>query len=396
MRDSNAHAEATKASIEQEKSGHGQGVSWYELFFDLVLVAWLMSANSVFSEAEDTIASLQGVFSVLVAYVIWTLNTTVISRFPGDSIVRRSLIVTQMLFLLISILAIDPYHGLPNRLGVVSIGIVFLAVAGMYLEVALSRRYDLKAIWIAVGSIGAAALICFAFAPAVNDTDTVAFIVIPLVAAGVAIVPTIVFYSPRAQSRYQVNPAHMTERWGQLLIITLGEGFIFTVEVFWGRESIPRPITFLIVFLTLFAFWRLIFDSSTVPVPPNARYPLGVLILAHLLIMLGLVGYINAVIEQGVAGNDEETFAFVQVGVSLFLTFAALAWINAARRGEVTTVSKVEGVLAVAFLAYGVLLAVTDFQPVASFVSTVSLIVLLFAALLGKIDPEISKTRFRL
>lgn len=394
MRDSSSQRGEAPRNATAHTAAHNQGVSWYELFFDLVLVAWLMSANSVFSEAEDNIGALQGVLAVLVAYVVWTLNTTVISRFPGDTFVRRSLIVTQMLFLLISILAIDPYHGLPNRFGVVAIGVVFLAVAGMYLEVAASGRYG-KAPWIPVWTAAAAALICFALAPLVNDVDTVLFITIPVVAAGLAILPTLLFYSPRVRREFPVNSEHLTERWGQLLIITLGEGFIFMVEVFWGRESIPRPVTFFIVFLTLFALWRFIFDSSTVEVPRSMPYPLGGLILGHLLLLLGIVGFINGVVEQGIAGEDEP-FTYLQVGASLFLIFVALAWINLLRRGVFARVSKVELAMAMGFLLYGVLLAVTEAQPVASFVSTCSLVVLVASAVLSKFDPAIRKVPARL
>lgn len=372
-----------------------RGVSWFELFFDLVLVAWLMSANSIFSEAETSAQAVQGVLSVMVAYVIWTLTTTTINRFPGDTTLRRSLMVTQMLFLLISILAIDPYHGLPNRLGVVAIGVVFLSIAGMYLEVAVSKKYGGGPTWIAVFGVLAAALVCFVLAPIVTDDSTALFIAIPVVASVVAIVPIVLFYSPRIEALHPIDVEHLTERWGQLTLITLGEGFIFMVEVFWGRTSIPRPLTFFIVFLTLFALWRLIFDSATLTPGPKESFPFGALIVAHLLLLLGIVGYINAVIEEGLAGEGER-FAFLQVGISLGLVLASLAWINVERRVGFERISAVELVLAMLFVIYGAALYVWPSQPIASFVSTCSLAIILVAVFLNKLDPRFPGTRFRL
>jgi low temperature requirement protein LtrA len=387
-------SQAAIPSTDEQSESNRHGVSWFELFFDLVLVAWLMSANSVFSEAEDTAQALQGVLSVVVAYAIWTLNTTVINRFPGDSITRRSLMVTQMLFLIISILAIDPYHGLPNRLGVVALGVVFLALASMYLEVALSPRYN-GVSWVPVVSVSAAAGLCFGLSPFVNDDTTVQFVLVPVLACAVAIFPTVTLYSPKVQRAYPIDPEHMSERWGQLLLITLGEGFIFMVEVFWGRESIPRPVTFVIVFLTLFAIWRLIFDSASVTSTPARAFPFRDLSLAHLLLLLGTVGYINAVIEQGIAGKDEN-FTFLQVGFSMLMVLASLAWINALRRGSFERISVVELVLDVVLFGYGVWLYFVPFQPVASFVSTVSLVLLVTAALLTKIDSRFPGVQMRL
>jgi hypothetical protein len=80
----------------------------------------------------------------------------------------------------------------------------------------------------------------------------------------------------------------------------------------------------------------------------------------------------------------------------MLMVLASLAWINALRRGSFERISVVELVLDVVLFGYGVWLYFVPFQPVASFVSTVSLVLLVTAALLTKIDSRFPGVQMRL
>ena len=87
-----------------------------------------------------------------------------------------------------------------------------------------------------------------------------------------------------------LDAEHLGERLGQLVIIVLGEAFVGLVSTLGGRSSIPNPVYFVLTFLVVFAIWTLYF-SSVMPagVPRQSRSAAGVAAHARLL-MFGAIG----------------------------------------------------------------------------------------------------------
>ena len=130
---SNSNAEtATPTELNEVE---GARVGWLELFYDLVVVAWLAHTNMLIIGGEEAHADPfeeGGSFvplvigAGLVLYVVWMTMTTINNKFLASGLVRRTTMFGQMFFMLVAMLSFDP-GGLPTSYGIGSIGIIFLA-----------------------------------------------------------------------------------------------------------------------------------------------------------------------------------------------------------------------------------------------------------------------------
>lgn len=367
----------------------GAGVSWLELFFDLVLVAYIAYSNSLLSHSDGDAQSLQlGCFSAFALFTIWMITTLIGNRFPSDGAPRRALMILQMLFLVIAMLSFEE-GGLLNSTGIIAFGAVYLCLTGMYVDMAVSGPTPRPNTVVAIAATTAAAAICLIGGAVIGigDSDTYLFGATTAVASLVAIVPLVLVFARSVSVDFPIRRAHLDERWGQFTLIILGEGFLLIVELLRGRTNIPNIPVFVLVFFSLFGFWRLYFDSAMRVPFARTGYRLNALMFAQFLLLLGLLGSLD-VLAEGVGVNLPINNDFLILGLGLALVFCALALATWARRGRIERPVIVSALLAVAFACYGTIGQRWHLLSVDTFIASCCVVILAYAALLGYVDPQ--------
>lgn len=348
MSNSNADMEASTQLSEVEVAR----VGWLELFYDLVVVAWLAHTNMLIMdnefenhhidiEAANLVPLVLGAGFVL--YVVWLTMTTINNKFPASGLVRRTTMFAQMFLMIVAMLSFDP-GGLSTSYGMGAIGLIFLICGVAYADVGIRIPAVRRAMFASAGAAVVACAICMVGIPIVGNAYLSASKGIPFAVAGAVImcIPLVVFYSRRAQGQYRIQLHHLDERWGQLTLITLGESFLLFAEELAGVEELPNIWLFLLVFVTIVAIWRLYFDSGMrrpYDSEPESRHYYA-LIVAQFFVIIGIVSTIDALVDAvaGISEDFQQIFGLMTVGSLVFmLSLALLTW---GRRG------RAEGVVA--------------------------------------------------
>ncbi len=361
-----------------------QHVTWLELFFDLVFVAWLSLVNTSLLEAERP-SLLLGFDATFVAFTIWMIVSVINNRYPDGGLVRTMSMVFAMMLILVTALTVRPDDGLRNSLGAIMIGAVYVTCALMLLDVRSQNQDSRLGAPIALCVV--AAVICFAGAPTIGEGagELYGLGFVAVIASLFGAAALMMLATQRVLPDHPLRPGHLDERWGQLIIIVLGEGFLVLAETLLGIPSIPNPWLFVLLFVSVFAVWRLYFDSA-MRVPVHESAPVfAALTIAHLFLILGLITAFDFLV-QGIGieltlGDD-----YLLTGVALALVFAALATIAFTRRRSAARVVVVNGAVAVGFALFGVITEASTIG-ITAFVTICVVVVLGYAAMVRWVDP---------
>lgn len=361
-----------------------QHVTWLELFFDLVFVAWLSLVNSTLLESPRP-SLLLGFDATFVAFTIWMIVTVINNRYPDGGFVRTMSMVLMMMLILVTALTVRPDDGLRNSVGALMIAAVYVTCAVMLIDVRARNPESRLGAPIILCLVAGA--VCVAGVPRIGDGAgelyNLGFVAVLASVFGVAAL--VLLAVRRTLPAHPIRPNHLDERWGQLIIIVLGEGFLVLAETLLGMPAIPNPWLFILLFISVFAFWRLYFDSAMrVPVQETAK-TFAALTAAHMFLILGLITAFDFLV-QGIGieltlGDD-----YLLTGLALAMVFAALAGIAYVRRARAVRVVVVNTVVAVGFVVVGVVTENSNLGIVA-FVTLCVAAILAYAAAVKWIDP---------
>jgi low temperature requirement protein LtrA len=274
-------------------SAQHQRVGWFELFYDLVIVATISyTAHTFIDDPTWSMGSWIGV-SIFVMFTVWLLTTVNNNILPGDHQGRRLLALLQMLALTVAALGTVADEGLPNALGFGGLAVTFGAAAAMF-AIALRSGVDpYGTSRLLTLTSGAAALILLAGVALPDDATWTFDGPAPwLFAAGVAVaaVPLFTVAVGRLHRQGTLDAEHLGERIGQLVIIVLGESFLSLVSELGGRSSIPDPVFFVLTFAVVFAVWTIYFSTVLPAGLPASASRTRLWLLAHWLLLVGAVG----------------------------------------------------------------------------------------------------------
>jgi low temperature requirement protein LtrA len=104
-------------------------VTWFELFYDLVVVAAVSLTNDVFLARPTAGTAVTAAVCMTALAWVWFLTTLFNNLFPGQDILRRLLLVLQMGAIVVAGLAADQDHGITHRAGLVAYGVALAIVA---------------------------------------------------------------------------------------------------------------------------------------------------------------------------------------------------------------------------------------------------------------------------
>jgi low temperature requirement protein LtrA len=336
---------ATTPSSEQ-----GSTVSWFELFYDLVVVAAVSLTNDVFLAEPSLFSVFVAAISMTALAWVWFLTTLCNNLFPGQDILRRALLVTQMAAIVVAGLAVDQQHGISNRVGLVAYGISLLIVAILLVWGSRQARRPVHG-WTIV-PILLAASVCLLGSVAMAFRS-VFYLVLAIV---VSAVPILTRQYARWHDRSQLRLDHLRERLGLFVLIILGEGFAQLVAALHGRDTIPRGDLFALMFLLSFALWWIYFDGTFSRHTDLAVVRWRLSLLAHLTLVFGVAGTLDILVlltaQEGAQLGDAALLYFVVCLALALLSFAALGFSAKGRMGPAgwTEVGSAVGVLAVGLL----------------------------------------------
>jgi low temperature requirement protein LtrA len=268
-----------------------QRVGWFELFYDLVIVAAVGYAAHTFAEHPTWGLGLWIAAWTLIMFVLWLLTALNNNLYPGDHPWRRVLGLVQMLALVVASLGTVADEGLSNSIGFAGLAVAFGSVAAAYALAMRDPAVDLRAVRVLGWSSGAAALVLLLGVFLPDDAEWTLTGAPPwILAVGVGIVAIPLFGVVVTRVSDRIDREHMGERLGQLVIIVLGESFMSLVSALGGRPSIPNPLFFVLTFLVVFAIWTLYFSSVLPAGLPRSPGRLRAWLLTHWLLMFGAVG----------------------------------------------------------------------------------------------------------
>lgn len=240
-------------------------VGWFELFYDLVVVASVSLGSHVYGATPTWGMGTWLASSLILLMVFWLLTVLSHNLFPDDDPLRRILVVAQMVALIVASLSLGRgQEGLPDSVGFGALFIAFASIALLYLRcMRTAAAGPRRAAALISASCGSAAFIMLigAFLPdtgtLVGNPVTWAFAIGVLVAA----LPLLTVVLGTCVRTGSLNVHHLNERFGQLVLIVLGESFISLVFGLTGASTIPNPLCFIVDFIVVFAIWSLYFTE---------------------------------------------------------------------------------------------------------------------------------------
>ena len=246
-------------------------VSWFELFYDLVIVAsFAHTGHLIVSDLSgDRLTTSLGVWLVstfIITFVLWFATSTAVNIAPGDVTLRKTLIFVQMFYVTVANLALSRSDGLPDDWGFAGLALSFTTVTAIY-AITAWRRPALRPAalpWIWSSAAAAGVFGIGVFLP--DDWESIQLLIYSL-ALVVVIVPILIVGIPRLCRMHLVEPHHLAERVGQLVIIVIGESFLSLVIALSGFDHVPSPAFFILTFLVAGALWAMYFSSV---------YPMGI------------------------------------------------------------------------------------------------------------------------
>ena len=262
-------------------------VAWLELFYDLVFVAAVVTFSDAISFAPNTgrIGAVDAAFAAM--WLIWLATTLHANRYRDDGGIQRALVLTQMLLITITALAVgDGFEAHPGLISV-TYALLALDVAVMYARRAVHGR-DAAGRLAAVrrNQYGAVALPIFLAAFTPEGARVVLWVV------GVVLLawPTLGFRFGRLGAVPPFDEHHFVERLGLLTIIVCGESFVKVSLLAADGTLDGIDIAVLVtMFVFVFGVWWSYFDDV-----PNAGIRLEAgrttgWLVGHLVVQLALV-----------------------------------------------------------------------------------------------------------
>ena len=305
-------------------SNSNQTVGWFELFYDLVIVAAVGLTNDAFLEDPSTQSALASLLAMSALCWVWFLTTLYNNLYPGEGLLRRVFMLVQMAAIITAALAVDEFGGLEPSRGLIAYGVALLMVVALIYWG--GRESPAGAVRRSSGPLAISALICFGGA-LLSPGSPVLCLVTALI---VSILPILLTRYRESHAAFLVRYDHLRERLGLFVLIVLGEGFAQLVHALHGLGSIPNAGVFALTFLVAFALWWIYFDGTFTRTTDLATVRWRLSLIAHLTLVFGMVGTLDVLVLFTVRQQDElgsDHFGYFAVCLAtVFLSFAVLGF----------------------------------------------------------------------
>lgn len=268
--------------------GDTKRATWLELFYDLSFVGAFVQLGGLLSRDASAQGTLHFASCFLPLWVAWTGFTFFENRFTVDDFIHRALVVLQMGAVGTMAVASDaPTPGQPWHFAVgagASQVLVALMYLRAYLQVPDARSY--ARYWGAMFAMGGVAWWLAAAWPPSSPTRS-ALLCVAL--SGALLVSPLSRQSQALTAQYPLDLGHLTQRYGLLTLMALGESFVQVLvavsESTHGSSMLQQAVTALL--LTAGVFWIYFDDVAGSKIRPG-RIRWIIWLYAHIPLQVGI------------------------------------------------------------------------------------------------------------
>lgn len=316
-----------RALLWTPRPGHERKLGWLELFYDLVYVAALVQLGTALASHVSLYGALAFAGLMVPLWFTWTGFTFYNNRFLVDDAVHRLLVFAQMLAIGAVAASVPNVLEGQHRTFAFAYGIARVVIALLYARAhvqvpearGMTRRYSLGF------ALGAALWLGSAFVPA------------PWAFFLWAVAQSVDFSTPLGRralgiiERYPPDFGHLAERYGILVLIVLGEGFVKVLSELADRGLTLESGTLAALgLLVTCMLWWIYFDDVAGARVKARRLGSVLWVYAHLPLAI-------AVTAVGVSLKKAAGMSFADIGAakyrwlfcgSLALALAAVGYID--------------------------------------------------------------------
>jgi len=280
---------ALRASSKQD---HGVRVSWFELFYDLVVVASVSHGSHLFGEHPSWGMGTWLAASLVLLMTFWLLTMVSHNLYPGDDITRRFLVIVQMVALIIASLSLGRGdEGLPDSVGFAALSIGFVSLSLLFWRCGRQNPESSAAARVLAPTslLAAAIMLIGAVLPTNGEVLTNPITWAFTLGMLCGIVPLLFIVLNHRTTSAQINAEHISERMGQLVLIVLGESFVSLIFSLSGVSRIPNPWYFMLDFVVVLAIWTLYFTGVLPAGVPATAGRLRAWLGLHVIVIFGAI-----------------------------------------------------------------------------------------------------------
>lgn len=334
--------------MEAQPGSDSTRVGWFELFYDLVLVATLVGVNADFLDDPTPQRALLATVESAALFTTWLLTTLAISKGTDLRAPGRALIIVQMATMVWVVTALGKSTAIPPESGMTAFGLGLLTIAGLW--------------WQGQGRHRTAATLAVAGLLALASTwvpPAYTWLALATITA-IASIPAIMEWTSH-EGQAAVDPTHIGERMGLFILIVLGLSFGQLVMDMGYADTTTDPRFFALMFIVMFAVWWMYFGlqipEQSAAFGPHRR----AWITAHYLLLIGVAGLGDVISALSAYPDDQVALdgaGYLGFAVALVLVGTAMLLMTGARIGR----GWLAAVMLVAILAVsvGVIVDVLD------------------------------------
>ncbi len=334
--------------------GRERKVTWLELFYDLIFVAAIIQLGDALGHdvSISGFAAFAGHFAPL--WIAWSGFTFFANRFDVDDFTHRIMVFVQMFAM--GAMAISAPHAMEGHHTIFSLcfAVAQLMVVAMHVRAwyQVPNARDYCKYWGIVFAISALAFLLSALLPTPWAYGMWGLGILAILAAPVSEV------SRTLMERYPLDMEHLSERYGLLTIIVLGESFVKVLSYLSGSE-LATELEYVgkgsLGLLLTCTVWWIYFDDVAGSHLKKQRGAFEVWLYGHLPLAIAITGVGVAVkkaikFDFGAPAPDEYRWL---VAGTLCLTFASVAIIDsvtARREAQLSDRARVNVRFASAFI----------------------------------------------
>lgn len=344
-------------------------VTWFELFYDLVIVATLVALNDAFLEEPTLTNAITACIGAAALFTVWLLTTLACNRDPREDTVRRLLILIQMAALVWVVVAVMANTALASPIGLAAYGIALITVAGLWWRGDGQHRTS------------AAILVAGLIALVGVFLPSQAIWIVLIVATAVAALPAVAEWS---SSEGAHEPAHLSERMGLFVLIVLGLSFGQLVVDLENADGPADFRFFIVMFMLMFTVWWMYFGLRVPEHPVKDGEHRRAWVMAHYLLLIGIAGTGDIVSALTAFPEDDISLDGAgYLGASLALILIAIAILIQRPRAISRIEAAVLALIAAAIILVSVWIDAADLVELRSFTLVSAAVILLVAFVLA-------------
>lgn len=308
--------------------GNGPRVSWFELFYDLVVVALVLHGSDLFEEAPSFGTGAWLAVTLMILLVLWLSTTLTFNTTRRDWTLRRILALVQMMALVVASLSISRDSGLGDGTGFLALSVAFASIAVLY-WIKRSEAMGRRSSSVMAIAMGAASIICVGGAIAGDSSGPggISWAAVALALALVIVVaPLMTVLLGDLVASGQLDRDHLSERVGQLVLIALGESFADLVLSLGDLDEIPNPVYLVLTFAVVYAIWSIYFRTVLPAGLPEGAGRTRAWIGTHYLLIFGAIGTADGFSALTVVPLQEGSVGLESIRLPLPLLYVIVAF----------------------------------------------------------------------